>query len=75
MEMKEKNFIIMFDIPRNSLALQRRVNRKLHTVKAVRVQHSVCKSKHFNDLDRIAAMISDEDGKATILKEDIIAHY
>jgi len=74
-EVTKKNFILLFDIPRGSSNLQRKVNRKLHKANAEKIQHSVWKSKNLSDLMKIAQTIKQEGGRATILKEDIVAVY
>ena len=67
-----KNFVIVFDIPRNMPVLALRVNRSLKKMGAKMFQHSVWKCEKLDELLRLANLIKSHGGKAAILEERFI---
>jgi len=69
---KNENFILIFDISRKDGTLKRKINRKLHRIKAEKIQHSVWKSESLTDLVKVASEIKNNGGNVRVLKEDLI---
>ncbi len=67
-----KGMILVFDLPRESKALQMRVLRGLHRIKAKKLQHSVWKHDSLDKLVDIAAHIKKSGGSARILEERFV---
>ena len=67
-----KEYVLIYDLPRNHKALQMRVLRALHNFETKRLQHSVWKSIDLSELIRIATFIKKSGGNATILEEKLI---
>lgn len=67
-----EKFILIFDIPKKSQTLKRNVNRKLHSINAEKIQHSVWKSDNLSNLVKIASEIKNNGGNVKVLKEDLI---
>jgi CRISPR/Cas system-associated endoribonuclease Cas2 len=65
-------YVLLYDIPREEKVLQVKVNRKLHSIDAEKVQHSVWESKKLEELKDIAKLIKQKGGEAIILEEKII---
>ncbi len=67
-----KIFILVFDIPRDEPVVKLKVNRNLHKIKAVKVQHSVWSSNELKELIDIATFIKNSGGSARILEEKLV---
>lgn len=67
-----KNLVLIFDMPRGSKALQMRVLRSLHKMKAKKLQHSVWQHKDLNELIDLASHIKNNGGDARILEERFV---
>ncbi len=64
--------ILIFDIPTGNTILSVKVNRKLKSIGAVKVQNSVWRSDNLQELTRIALWIRNVGGSASILEEKIL---
>ena len=64
--------ILLFDIPAGEKILNVKVNRKLKSIGAEKVQNSVWKSENLKELMKIAIWIRNVGGEAKILEEKII---
>lgn len=64
--------VIIFDIPGDEKILNVKVNRKLKSIGAEKVQNSVWKSENLKELMKIAIWIRNVGGDAKILEENII---
>ena len=64
--------IIIYDIPRERRSLTVKVNRKLHAIKAEKLQHSIWESQMLEELKDIATMIRSYGGQALVLKKKIV---
>lgn len=64
--------MLIFDIPKGETILNVKVNRKLKSIGAEKVQNSVWKSDNLKELMRIAIWIRNCGGAAQILEENII---
>lgn len=67
-----KEFVLMFDIPREEHKVEVKVWRGLHRMSAKMVQHSIWKSVKLQDLMDIATFIKKSGGQASILEEKLI---
>ena len=67
-----KDFILIFDIPRNKPSIKLKVNRNLHRMNAEKVQQSAWKSDKLDKLIEIATLVKKSRGKARILEEKLI---
>lgn len=65
-------FILIFDVPRESQALKRQVHRLLVRISAKQIQFSVWKSKELQELIDIASFIKKSGGDARILEERFV---
>lgn len=65
-------FILIFDIPRDSQALKRQVHRLLTRIGAKQIQFSVWKHDSLQELIDIASLIKKSGGDARILKEQFV---
>ena len=64
--------ILIFDIPRGEKILNVKVNRKLKSIDAVKIQNSVWKADNLQELMKIVIWIRNVGGAANILEEKII---
>ena len=69
--MKSK-FILSFDIPREEKSFRVKVNRKLKSIGAEKIHHSLWASDDIKALTKIAILIRGVGGKASILEEKFI---
>jgi len=67
-----KNYVMVFDIPRELNATKIRVWRELQKIHAKKIQHSVWKSNKLDKLIEIATLVKKSKGKARILEEKLI---
>lgn len=67
-----KEFVLIYDVPRESVSVETKVWRDLQKIKAKKVQHSVWKSDKLQDLIDIATFIKKSGGEATILEEKLV---
>lgn len=67
-----KELILIFDVPRESVAVAVKVWRDLNKMNAKKLQHSVWKSSDFQGLVEIASFIKKSGGEARILEEKFI---
>jgi CRISPR-associated endonuclease Cas2 len=63
-EATRMSFILTFDIPRENLTLEKRVNRMLKKIKARMLQFSVWSSENLEEMIKIALMIKKNGGSA-----------
>jgi CRISPR-associated endonuclease Cas2 len=63
-EATKMSFILTFDIPRENLTLEKRVNRMLKKIKARMLQFSVWSSENLEEMIKIALMIKKNGGSA-----------
>jgi CRISPR-associated endonuclease Cas2 len=63
-EATKMSFILTFDIPRENLTLEKRVNRMLKKIKARMIQFSVWSSENLEEIIKIALMIKKNGGSA-----------
>jgi len=66
--------VIIFGIPKGNNTLEKRINRELHRINAIMIQHSVWKADNNLELIKIATEIKNSKGKAIILEERMIFH-
>ena len=64
--------ILLFDIPRGEKILNVKVNRKLKSIGAEKVQNSAWRSDNLKELTRATVWIRNAGGSASILEEKII---
>ena len=67
-----KEFVLIFDVPRESVAVAVKTWRDLGKIGAKKLQHSVWKSEKLQDLIDIATFIKKSGGNASILEEKLI---
>ncbi len=67
-----KEFVLMFDIPREEHKVEVKVWRDLNKLGAKMVQHSVWKSGKLQDLIELATLIKKSGGQAAILEEKLV---
>lgn len=67
-----KDFILMFDIPKELNRVEVRVWRDLNKINAEKIQHSLWKSNKLKELIDIATFIKNSGGTARILEEKLI---
>jgi len=67
-----REFILIFDVPRESVAAAVKVWRDLRKSGAKKLQHSVWKHSDLSKLIEIATFIKKSGGNATILEEKLI---
>jgi CRISPR-associated endonuclease Cas2 len=65
-------YIIIYDMPREKKVLHVQVNRKLHAIRAERLQHSIWESEVLENLKEIAAFIRAAGGEASVLEKKIV---
>lgn len=65
-------FILIFDVPRQSQSLKRQVHRLLIKADAKQIQFSVWKHKNLQSLTDIASFIKKSGGDARILEERFV---
>ncbi|MBI2543207.1 MAG: hypothetical protein HYW24_03415 [Candidatus Aenigmarchaeota archaeon] len=68
----KKEFVLIFDVPRDLHKVELKVNRDLHRHEAKMVQHSVWRHSDLSRLIEIATFIKKSGGSATILEEKLI---
>ncbi|TAL47268.1 hypothetical protein EPN87_03315 [archaeon] len=64
--------VLIFDIPRDSNTVEKRINRELRRMDAKMIQHSVWQLDDVQDLMKVALEIKQSGGKARILEERFI---
>ncbi len=64
--------VLIFDVPRDNVALAVKVWRDLNKLGAKKIQHSVWSSENLDSLVRIASFIKKSGGSARILEERFI---
>ncbi len=64
--------ILIFDIPRGEKILNVKVNRKLKSIDAVKIQNSVWKADNLQELMKIVIWIRNVGGSANILEENVV---
>lgn len=64
--------LLVFDIPAGDKILAVKVNRKLKSCGAIKLQNSLWKSDNLEELTKIALWIRNAGGSATILEEKVI---
>ena len=69
---KMKEFILIFDVPRDSVAVAVKSWRDLQKIRAHKLQHSVWKHSDLSKLIEIATFIKKSGGSATILEEKLV---
>jgi hypothetical protein len=69
---KIKMAILIFDLPIENASEKVKLNRELHEMKAIMVQHSAWSSENVPELIRIASEIKKLDGRARILEERFV---
>lgn len=70
---KMKEFVLIFDLPKESHSEYVKVWRDLNKIDNIKkVQHSVWKSEKINELIDIATFIKKSGGHAMILEEKLI---
>ncbi|MBU5537336.1 MAG: hypothetical protein QW818_01150 [Candidatus Aenigmatarchaeota archaeon] len=67
-----REFVLIFDVPRESVAVAVKVWRYLQKIKAYKLQHSVWKHSDLSKLIEIATLIKKSGGSATILEEKLV---
>lgn len=67
-----KEFVLIFDIPREPTRRETKVWRDLTKLGAKKLQHSVWKHSDLSKLIDIATFIKKSGGSATILEEKLI---
>ncbi len=67
-----REFVLIFDVPRDLHKVELKVNRGLHKMKARMIQHSVWKHGDLSKLIEIATFIKKSGGSATILEERLV---
>ncbi len=67
-----KEFVLIFDVPRESGTVAVKVWRDLQKSGAKKLQHSVWKSSELSELMNIALFIKKSGGSATILEERLV---
>jgi len=66
--MKEKKYVIFFDIPTKNYVLRARVNRALKAINARMVQRSIWKHDNLDQLIKIAQLINQHGGRAELIE-------
>jgi CRISPR/Cas system-associated endoribonuclease Cas2 len=66
--MKEKKYVIFFDIPTKNYVLRARVNRALKAINARMVQRSIWKHDNLDQLIKIAKLINQHGGRAELVE-------
>jgi CRISPR/Cas system-associated endoribonuclease Cas2 len=66
--MKEKKYVIFFDIPTKNYVLRARVNRALKAINARMVQRSIWKHDNLDQLIKIAQLINQHGGRAELVE-------
>jgi CRISPR/Cas system-associated endoribonuclease Cas2 len=66
--MKEKKYVIFFDIPTKNYVLRARVNRALKAINAKMIQRSIWKHNNLDQLVEIAQLINQHGGKAELIE-------
>jgi len=64
--------ILLFDIPKEKDVLRVKIHRILKEIKAEQIQTSVWKSENMQELIKIAIMIRNSGGSATVLEEKVV---
>jgi len=67
-----KEFVLLFDIPREEHRIEVKAWRDLHKISAKMIQHSVWKHSDLSSLIDIATFIKKSGGSATILEEKLM---
>ncbi len=70
--MTSQHHVLMFDVPRNLNTVEKKINRRLHKMRAKMMQHSVWKHHSIKDLIDVAMEIKNSGGKAVILEERLV---
>jgi CRISPR/Cas system-associated endoribonuclease Cas2 len=66
--MKEKKYVIFFDIPTKNYVLRARVNRALKAINAKMIQRSIWRHDNLDQLIKIAQLINQHGGKAELIE-------
>jgi len=67
-----KEFVLIYDVPREPTRIETKVWRDLQKYGAKKLQHSVWKHSDLSKLIEIATFIKKSGGSATILEEKLI---
>ncbi|TAL46693.1 hypothetical protein EPN87_04640 [archaeon] len=65
-------YILIYDMPRDKKTLHVQVNRKLHAMKAEKLQHSIWQSELLENLKEIANFIRAAGGEASVLEKKVV---
>ena len=65
-------YLLLYDLPREERCLLVKVNRALHALNAERWQHSVWRSPNLTGLKKIAELIREHGGEASVLEENVV---
>jgi len=66
------DYILIFDMPREAGSMQVKVNRKLKSLGAVRLQYSTWESKNFSGLKEVAKLVKQVGGTSMILEKKVV---
>ena len=67
-----KKYLLIYDMPSGNKVVHVQVNRKLHAIKAERLQHSIWESEMLENLKEIATFITSHGGNANILEKKFV---
>jgi CRISPR/Cas system-associated endoribonuclease Cas2 len=66
------DYILIYDIPYDRKSLNVKVNRKLHAIKAEKLQNSIWQSQLLEDLKHVANLIRSYGGQAIVIRKKVV---
>jgi len=61
-------YVLIYDLPKGKSYLRVRINRKLHGIRATKLQDSVWQASDVQSLIEIAELINTNEGKAIVIE-------